>query len=273
LPERRAGDRDLAYQASQAAWRRIDVRELHFEHAVAPGGERRGGLHGVSLSLHRGERVALVGPSGSGKSTLLRVLAGLYEPERGHVEIDGVARLGLKSLGEQATLIPQEAQVFEGSVRENIAFDLPHDDAAIGAATRVSGFDAVLETLPAGLATSVAQGGFNFSGGQRQRLCLARGLLAARGSPVLLLDEPTSALDTLTEALVFRRIDEAFPDACIVASVHRMSLLAHFDRVVLMVGGEVVDSGPAAELLERQPLFREMARSGEDSADAAPLAA
>jgi ABC-type multidrug transport system fused ATPase/permease subunit len=267
--ERDGTDRDVGL--ARTAWRRIDACDLHFEHAAAAGAERRGGLHGVSLALHRGERVALVGPSGSGKSTLLRVLAGLYEPERGHVEVDGVARLGTRTLIDEAILIPQEAQVFEGSVRENIAFDLPHDEVAIRAAAAVSGFDAVLDSLPGGLATPVAQGGFNFSGGQRQRLCLARGVLAARGSPVLLLDEPTSALDTLTEALVFRRLDAAFPRACIVASVHRMSLLAHFDRVVLMVGGAIVDSGTADELLERQPLFREMVGRGEDaSAPAGP---
>jgi ATP-binding cassette, subfamily B, bacterial len=241
-----------------ARWQRIDVCDVHYDHAVREGERRAGGVHRVSLTLWRGERVALVGPSGSGKSTLLRVLAGLYEAPRGHVEIDGVARLGLRDLGDRATLIPQESQVFEGTVRENIAFDEPHPAAAIDAAAAISSFDAVLATLPEGLDTAVAQGGFNFSGGQRQRLCLARGVLAARTSSVLLLDEPTSALDPLTEALVFRRLDETFPHACIVASVHRMSLLAHFDRVVLMVGGEVVDAGSAGELLARQPLFRTM---------------
>jgi ABC-type multidrug transport system fused ATPase/permease subunit len=189
---------------------------------------------------------------------LLRVLAGLYEAPRGPVEIDGVARFGVRDLGDRATLIPQEAQVFEGSIRDNIAFDEPHSAADVDAAAAISSFDSVLATLPEGLDTAVAQGGFNFSGGQRQRLCLARGVLAAQRSSVLLLDEPTSALDPLTEALVFRRLNETFPQACIVASVHRMSLLAHFDRVVLLVAGEVVDAGSVQELLARQPLFRTM---------------
>jgi ABC-type multidrug transport system fused ATPase/permease subunit len=253
------------------AWQRVDVCDLHFEHAPTPGSERRGsGLQGISLSLQRGERVALVGPSGSGKSTLLRLLAGLYEPGRGHVEIDGVACLGMRALAEMATLIPQEAQVFEGSVRENIAFDLAHSPAEIAAAAAISGFDSVLAALPDGLAAAVSQGGCNLSGGQRQRLCLARGVLAARGAGVLLLDEPTSALDPLTEALVFTRIAAAFPDACIVASVHRMSLLAHFDRVVLIVAGQVVDSGSATALIARQPLFRAMV--GGDDSPATPAA-
>jgi len=119
----------------------------------------------------------------------------------------------------------------------------------------------------------------NLSGGQRQRLCLARGLLAARGSSLLLLDEPTSALDAVTEAEVHRRLDASFADACIVASVHRMSLLEHFDRVVLMDEGRIVDSGTVGELLGRQALFRELAgaRLGraepQPGVEAAPLVA
>ncbi|HEX2539763.1 MAG TPA: ABC transporter ATP-binding protein [Caldimonas sp.] len=263
-PEHRA-ERSAGGAEPGAGWQRMKVRDVNYEHA-ATDDERRGGVRHVSLTLQRGERVALVGPSGSGKSTLLRVLAGLYEAPRGHVEVDGMARSGLRDLGDCATLIPQEAQVFEGSVRDNIAFDQPHASASVDAALAVSGFDAVLATLPEGLDTPVVQGGFNFSGGQRQRLCLARGVLAAQGSSVLLLDEPTSALDPLTEALVFRRLDTAFPDACIVASVHRMSLLAHFDRVVLMVEGEVVDAGSIEDLLARQPLFRTMVGRLDDGA-------
>lgn len=245
-------------------WQRLDVCDISHAHggglpeAGASEGAARGGLHKVSLTLHRGERIALVGPSGSGKSTLLRVLAGLYEPHHGHIEVDGVAPMGQRSLAPYATLIPQEAEVFEATVRENIAFDLPHDDAAIEQAMHVSSFHAVLAGMPQKLDTPITEGGFNLSGGQRQRLCLARGVLAARQSSVLLLDEPTSALDPLTEAQVHRRLDHAFPDACIVASVHRMSLLSHFDTVVLMAQGEVLDSGTVDELLARQPLFREM---------------
>ena len=257
LAQGRRGERGFA-RDEPAGWQRIDVRDVHYEHAAAPGERRAGGVRHASIILHRGERLALVGPSGSGKSTLLRVLAGLYEPSRGHAEVDGIAHLGLRAVGDRATLIPQEAQVFEGSIRDNIAFDQPHAAEAIEAAIAISSFEGVLSTLPDGLDTAVAQGGFNLSGGQRQRLCLARGVLAAEGSSVLLLDEPTSSLDPLTEGLVFRRLGHAFPDACIVASVHRMSLLSHFDRVVLMDAGEIVDAGSVDEVLARQPLFRRM---------------
>lgn len=257
------GGHDSVFNADD--WQRLDVCDISYAHdgglpeaPVPEGTAQRGGLHKVSLSLRRGERIALVGPSGSGKSTLLRVLAGLYDPDHGHIEVDGVAPMGQRTLAPYATLIPQEAEVFEATVRENIAFDLPHEDAAIEQAMHVSSFHSVLAGMPQKLDTPITEGGFNLSGGQRQRLCLARGVLAARDSSVLLLDEPTSALDPLTEAQVHRRLDHAFPNACIVASVHRMSLLSHFDTVVLMAQGEVLDTGTVDELLARQPLFREM---------------
>ncbi|MCM5682709.1 ABC transporter ATP-binding protein/permease [Schlegelella sp. S2-27] len=248
-----------------ADWQTLRLADIGFKHAGSD--EQRGGLQHLSLELERGARIALVGPSGAGKSTLLRVLAGLYDAQHGHYEVDGVAQLGLRHLGEVATLIPQEAEIFEATVRENVAFDLQVDDAVLRQAVDVSAFDAVLERLPQGLDTPISERGFNLSGGQRQRLALARGVLAARGSSLILLDEPTSALDPLTELRIHQRLDAAFPQATIVASVHRMSLLEHFDRVVLMVAGQVHDSGTVAELLDRQPLFAEMYR-GAAAADA-----
>jgi len=276
-------------------WQRIDAVDLVYERAAAskdcapavksparrratdallPAAveERAGGIRHVSLALTRGERIALVGPSGSGKSTLLRVLAGLYDVQHGRFEVDGIARLGLQHLASVATLIPQDAEVFEATVRENLAFGEPVDAAAIEAAIATSGFTTVLETLPLGLDTPITERGMNLSGGQRQRLCLARGLLAARGSSLLLLDEPTSALDAVTEAEVHRRLAESFAEACIVASVHRMSLLEHFDRVVLMDEGRIVDSGTVGELLGRQALFRELAGGRLGRAEPHPAA-
>ena len=235
-------------------WQRIDLQGIAFKH---PGAER-GGIEELSLSLVRGERIALVGPSGSGKSTLLRVLAGLYTAEHGHVAVDGVPQLGHRHLGALSTLIPQEAEIFELTVRDNITLGDVKPDTALQQAVFVSALDGVLAELPMGLETPMSERGFNFSGGQRQRLALARGFLAARDSSLLLLDEPTSALDALTEQLVHQRLDRAYAKACIVAAVHRMSLLAHFDRVVFMVAGRIVDVGTPAELAERQPLFAAM---------------
>jgi ABC-type bacteriocin/lantibiotic exporter with double-glycine peptidase domain len=250
-------------------WQQIALRGGEYAYTRADG--RPAGVFGVHLTLQRGERIALVGPSGSGKSTLLRMLAGLYDTQKGHYEVDGAVQAGVRHLGAVATLIPQEAEVFEATVLDNITFGVPFDERALDDALHVSAFDAVAGSLPGGLATPITERGFNLSGGQRQRLALARGVLAARSasaSSIVLLDEPTSALDPVTEARIHRRLDAAFPSATIVASVHRMSLLAHFDRVVLMVAGRVVDSGSVADLLDRQPHFRQLYEGAREAEEA-----
>lgn len=246
-------------------WQRIDLHGLGYRHASS----ERGGLHDIQLSLQRGERIALVGASGCGKSTLLRVLAGLYPAEQGHVSLDGVAQLGRRHLADFATLIPQEAEVFELSLRDNITLGADTPDTDLQRALHVSVIDMVMAHLPQRLETPMSERGSNFSGGQRQRVALARGVLAATGSSVLLLDEPTSALDALTEQLVHERLSEAFPHACVIAAVHRMGLLHHFDRVVFMAEGRIVDTGTAAELAARQPVFAAMLQG----AHATPVAA
>jgi len=172
----------------------------------------------------------------------------------------------LRDIAALATLIPQEADVFEGSLRENLDFGLDAPADAIERALRGSAFDTVMAGLPLGFTHPIAQAGSNFSGGQRQRLCMARGALAAADSSVVFLDEPTSALDPITEEQIHLRLARTFPGACIVASVHRMSLLHHFDRVVMMADGAIVDAGTAAELQARQPAFAAMLRSGRDTA-------
>jgi ABC-type multidrug transport system fused ATPase/permease subunit len=244
-------------------WQRLELHGLSYAHDADADGRPRGGIQGVTLELRRGERVALVGPSGSGKSTLLRVLAGLYAAQQGAVVVDGVCEPGRRDAAALATLIPQEAEIFEATVRENLAFGEPVDEAVLARALHTAALDEVLAGMPQGLQTPMSERGFNLSGGQRQRLALARGVLAARGSSLLLLDEPTSALDPLIERHVQQRIERAFAGACIVASVHRLSLLAHFDRVVFMQGGRVADTGTVAELAARQPVFAAMLAGAE----------
>jgi ATP-binding cassette subfamily B protein len=230
-----------------APWQTLELRGATWRYAD----DARGGLQGVDLLLQRGARIALIGPSGGGKSTLLRTLAGLYQPQQGALLRDG-APVDWVELRTLATLIPQEAEVFEASVEENLTFGEPADAAALQSAVHTGVFDEVLQRLPDGLASALNERGGNLSGGQRQRLALARGALAAQGSSLLLLDEPTSALDPLAEGQVFDRIVAAFPTACIVASVHRPSLLARFDTIVVVEAGRVVDAGPRDAVLARR---------------------
>jgi ABC-type multidrug transport system fused ATPase/permease subunit len=242
-------------------WNHLAVKGLCYEHPSineSAAAQAPAGLHHVSLAFERGDRVALIGHSGSGKSTLMRVLAGHYAPTQQHFEIDSRPYPRTRHLGSISTLIPQEADVFEASVRENISLSGAHSDEEIARVVHASAFDAVMSGMGMTLDTAITERGFNLSGGQRQRLCLARGLLAARSSSLIMLDEPTSALDPVTEETVLGRISAAFPDACVVASVHRMSLLHHFNKIVLMANGRVEDVGTMDELLARQPVFRNM---------------
>lgn len=265
-------------------WQSIDVSGLCYEHTAAdvidPNTTGSGtgsktthagsGLKKVSITLGRGDRIALVGPSGAGKSTLMRVLAGQYSPNELRIEVDGKHYPTTLHLGSIATLIPQEADVFDASIRDNISLSGEHSDIEISEAVHVSAFDAVMADMSLGVDMPLSERGCNLSGGQRQRLCLARGLLAARGNPLVFLDEPSSALDPITEETVFGRITAALPDACIVASIHRMNLLHHFNKVVLMANGQIQDSGTVDELLRRQPAFQEMMRQhGRDQSTAA----
>lgn len=130
-----------------------------------------------------------------------------------------------------------------------------------------------MAALPQGLETVLTERGVNLSGGQKQRLALARGILAAQSSSVLLLDEPTSSLDAVTKTHVFSELRNAVPDAAIIASVHRLNLLPRFDRVVLMDDGAILDCGTVDELLERQPLFRELWQRSLSTRDATARAA
>jgi ATP-binding cassette, subfamily B, bacterial len=255
-----APERAASNAAARSDWRRIRARGLEFTYTRSDGA--RGGIREVTLTLERGDRIAVIGPSGSGKSTLLRVIAGLYEPQHGYYEVDGETVFGLRHLASVATLIPQETEIFEASVRDNVTFATEATPDALERAAHLAAFDAVRQALPQGWDTVVLERGTNLSGGQRQRLALARGLLAARDSSLLLLDEPTSALDQATEATVFQRLRNGLPDTCLVASVHRMSALGHFDKVVLMCDGRVADAGPVAQVLERQAGLRDMVLAG-----------
>lgn len=241
----------------QARWVTLTLQGMQWRYA---DGSRGHGLQDIDLTLRRGSRVALVGASGGGKSTLLRVLAGLYAPQSGELRLDGQPAPWTR-LRQLATLIPQEAEVFEASVRENLDFGEARPEAELQAAAHSSAFDEVLARLPGGLDSPLTERGFNLSGGQRQRLALARGALAAADSSLLLLDEPTSALDAATEAQVLDRLSAAFPQACVVASIHRLALLGRFDTLVVMEAGRVADAGPRDAVLARHPALAAQATS------------
>jgi ATP-binding cassette subfamily B protein len=260
-----AHDSMSATTGMSSGWQRFDIRELTFQH---PGG-RTGAptLDHVALSLERGKKYALIGGSGSGKSTLLRVLAGLYEAERIVLDQSGgpaiVSSLeAARCLRLMTTLIPQDAEVFEASLAENLALceslHGPPSPESYPRALELARVVDFIEPNEAGLSAAVAERAANWSGGQRARVALARGILAAEGSSIVLLDEPTASLDPKTEAAVYDNLFGAFADACIVSSVHRLHLLERFDEVLVMHNGRVVAQGPPAVLGAVSPDFRQL---------------
>lgn len=251
--------------AAAVDWNCLDLRHLTFRHAqhraAAPS------LDNISITLQRGKRYALVGNSGSGKSTLLRALAGLYTAERGMLRLDGGeveanATAIAAKLRCSTTLIPQDAEVFAGSVAQNLGMAEtvcgPVDPERYVQALDIAQAD-FLDISTAGLEAEVAERAANWSGGQRSRIALARGVLAARGSALVLLDEPTAHLDPVTEAAVYSRLFEEFRDACVVSSVHRLHLLERFDEVLFMEQGRLIAQAPAHVLALTLPEFRALA--------------
>jgi ATP-binding cassette, subfamily B, bacterial len=247
------------------SWRRLAIRDLTFRHSTTR--DAGPALERLTFSLQRGKRYALIGASGSGKSTLLRVLAGLYPAERIALALDdGAIRVAshdaARILRAGATLIPQDAEVFEGTLGENLALcesvvGPPEPHAYLAALEGACATDFVPAT-PLGLESAIAERAGNWSGGQRARVALARGILAASGSALVLLDEPTASLDPATEARVYSNLFNIFPDACIVSSIHRLSLLDRFDEVLVMRGGKLVAQGTLAELALSCPEFERL---------------
>ena len=246
-------------------WERLAIRDLTFRHASNRG--TGPALERVTFSLHRGKRYALIGASGSGKSTLLRVLAGLYPAERVALTLDDgptcvAAQEAAQILRDGATLIPQDAEVYEGTLGENLALcetvSGPPAPQAYCEALELACATDFVQPTPSGLEAAITERAANWSGGQRSRVALARGVLAAQGSALILLDEPTASLDPATEARLYTNLFEYFAQACLVTSVHRLSLLDRFDEVLVMREGRLVAQGTVAELALSCPEFQRL---------------
>jgi ABC transporter fused permease/ATP-binding protein len=206
-------------------------------------------LHKISLAATSGQRIAFVGPSGAGKSTLISLLLRLYDPSSGCLWIDGrdARDYRLTELRAQMSMVPQEVLLFGGSIAENIAYGKPGATAAeIEQAARQANAHEFVQAFPEGYATLVGDRGIKLSGGQRQRVAIARAIL--KNPAILILDEATSSLDSESERLIQEALETLMRGRTSFIIAHRLATVRHVDRIIVIAGGRVVESGTHEEL-------------------------
>jgi ATP-binding cassette subfamily B protein len=266
-------------RASIGAERIAEVMTVRKEVVDRPGARKVSGLRGsivflnvsfeyepgqrvlsqINLAVVPGEKVAIVGATGAGKSTLVSLIPRLYDPSAGAVCIDSedIRNYSVQSLREQISLVLQDALLFSGTVRENIAFGRPDasDEEIIGAAIAASANE-FIQRLPDGYDTMVAERGTSLSGGEKQRIAIARAVL--RDAPILILDEPTSSLDAASERLVMAALERASAGRTTLIIAHRLTTVRLANRIVVLEQGRIVEEGPPQELLARQGRYAEL---------------
>jgi ATP-binding cassette subfamily B protein len=221
-------------------------------------------LNGVSFSLARGETLAIAGPSGAGKSTLISLACGMVRPSAGRVSLLGLDTEGLteEDAWRFVSLVSQDVYLRDATLRDNLGYGLPEaTDAALRDAIERAGLGQLFRHLPDGLDTLVGQRGKRFSGGERQRIAIARAIL--RDRPILILDEATSHLDSERESAVLDAIAPLAANRAVLVVAHRLSAIARADRVVMLERGEVIERGTPAELLAAGGAYARMHRGGE----------
>lgn len=235
-------------------WSTIMIKNLSFGYQGNEGEQLH--LEDVTCQLHRGEKIALVGESGSGKTTLLKLIRDLYHPQSLELEVDGkVMREGFSGIARAIALIPQEAEIFATTIAHNITLGADYPDDLIQCVTDMACFSDVITGLPMGLQSSIKEKGVSLSGGEKQRLALARGFLASMSKDMVLLDEPTSSLDALNGMRVYQNIFDVFKNKTVISSIHRLDLLPLFDRVFFFKEGRLVRAGTLQELLQHETSF------------------
>ena len=231
---------------------RIAVRNLSFQY------EERKIIDDLSLSIKKGEKIAFVGESGSGKSTLIKILLGLLKYNQGEVRLGDMELRGicLDNLYDRVSFLSQDAPVFDGTIKENLVFDKKVPEEHMLDALREVQLSHLVENLAEGLDTEIGEKGTCLSGGEKQRLALAR--LWFEDTDLVILDEATSAMDNLTEENVMKSVMQKMKDKTVIAIAHRLNSVSGFDRMILFREGKIVGQGTFEELLRTDSYFMDL---------------
>jgi ATP-binding cassette, subfamily B, bacterial len=237
----------------------LDFKNVSFKHQSASANA----LNHISFSTNNGQTIAFVGPSGSGKTTLVKLLVGLYPPKEGQILYNNVSRndIDLDQLREKIGFVTQDTQLFSGTIRENLLFVRP--DATDEECMRVldrAACQNLLARADKGLDTVIGEGGVKVSGGEKQRLSIARALL--RQPDLLVFDEATSSLDSITEEEISETIRDVsvIKDHITILIAHRLSTIMHADKIFVLEKGNIIESGRHEDLLSEKGLYYAMWR-------------
>ena len=237
----------------------LEFREVSFKHQTA----KHKAIDGISFLAKKGETIAFVGPSGSGKTTLMKLLVGLYRPQEGSILYNGLdeTKINFNDLRRQIGFVTQDTQLFSGTIRENLMFVNPQaTEEDLHEVLKKASCEKLLIRAEKGLDTMIGEGGLKLSGGEKQRLSIARALL--RKPNVLIFDEATSALDSLTEEDITQTIREISIEGnqITILIAHRLSTIMHADRIYVLEGGEIEETGSHENLLQTKGLYYAMWR-------------
>jgi ATP-binding cassette subfamily B protein len=237
----------------------LEFNDVSFQHKTA----NHPAIQNISFSVQQGSSIAFVGPSGSGKTTLMKLLVGLYRPEQGTILYNGVngASIDFDSLRQQIGFVSQDTQLFAGTIRENLLFVQPNaTEAAMLEALEKASCNTILAKGANGLDTVIGESGLKLSGGEKQRLSIARSLL--RKPNLLIFDEATSALDSITEEEItttIKAISNTHKQITVMIA-HRLSTIMHADNIIVLEKGHIVEQGTHQQLLDEKGLYFAMWR-------------
>jgi ATP-binding cassette subfamily B protein len=240
------------------------VRDLHFDQvSFKHNTAMHKAIDDISFKVTTGETIAFVGPSGSGKTTLMKLLVGLYRPQQGNIFYNGIDEnnIHFDDLRNQIGFVTQDTQLFSGTIKENLLFVYPNaTEEELTEALNKASCQNLLARAEKGLDTMIGEGGLKLSGGEKQRLSIARALL--RKPKLLIFDEATSALDSLTEEEINKTIRNvsSYNDQITILIAHRLSTIMHADRIYVLEKGLVIETGTHNSLLEEKGLYYAMWR-------------